>query len=105
MDNTANKTQIKLVQGDTQLQPAQAVTVSQQFISNSSIVAMVGPAGNQEVEAIGNHIKIWVNGKKVVDFVDPKSTYTQGHFAFQQHDPGSKVDIKDIEVMELPESK
>ena len=52
-DNLANKTKIKLVQGDTQLQPAQATTVTQQFISNSSILAMVGPAGSQEVIAIG----------------------------------------------------
>src|ERR1700748_3465766 len=52
-DNLANKTKIKLVQGDTQLQPAQATTVTQQFISNSSIVAVVGPAGTQEVEAVG----------------------------------------------------
>jgi len=52
-DNAANKTKITLVQGDTQLQPAQATTVTQQFISNSSIVAVVGPAGSQEVEAVG----------------------------------------------------
>jgi branched-chain amino acid transport system substrate-binding protein len=53
MDNAANKTKITLVQGDTQLQPAQATTVTQQFISNSSIVGVVGPAGSQEVEAVG----------------------------------------------------
>src|SRR6266513_6123887 len=53
MDNAANKTKITLVQGDTQLQPAQATTVTQQFISNSSIVAVAGPAGSQEVIAIG----------------------------------------------------
>ena len=53
MDNAANKTKITLVQGDTQLQPAQATTVTQQFISNSSILAVVGPAGSQEVEAVG----------------------------------------------------
>jgi branched-chain amino acid transport system substrate-binding protein len=52
-DNAANHTNITLVQGDTQLQPAQATTVSQQFISNSKIVAVVGPAGSQEVEAVG----------------------------------------------------
>ena len=52
-DNTANNTKITLVQGDTQLQPAQATTVTQQFISNSSIVAVVGPAGSQEVVAVG----------------------------------------------------
>ena len=53
MDNAANNTKITLVQGDTQLQPAQATTVTQQFISNSAIVAVAGPAGSQEVEAIG----------------------------------------------------
>jgi branched-chain amino acid transport system substrate-binding protein len=52
-DNTANKTKISLVQGDTQLNPAQATTVTQQFTSNTKIVAVVGPAGSQEVEAIG----------------------------------------------------
>ena len=53
MDNAANKTKISLVQGDTQLQPAQATTVTQQFVSNSKILAVVGPAGSQEVIAIG----------------------------------------------------
>lgn len=53
MDNAANATSISIVQGDTQLQPAQATTVTQQFISNSKIVAVAGPAGSQEVEAVG----------------------------------------------------
>jgi branched-chain amino acid transport system substrate-binding protein len=53
MDNKANGTKISLVQGDTQLNPAQATTVTQQFTSNSAIVAVVGPAGSQEVEAVG----------------------------------------------------
>jgi branched-chain amino acid transport system substrate-binding protein len=53
MDNKANGTQISIVQGDTQLQPAQATTVTQQFVSNSKILAVVGPAGSQEVEAVG----------------------------------------------------
>ena len=52
-DNKANGTNITLVQGDTQLMPAQATTVSQQFISNNKIVGVVGPAGSQEVEAVG----------------------------------------------------
>ena len=53
LDNKANKTKISLVQGDTQLQPSQATTVTQQFTSNSKMVAVVGPAGSQEVEAVG----------------------------------------------------
>jgi branched-chain amino acid transport system substrate-binding protein len=52
-DNAANKTKISLVQGDTQLTPSVATTVTQQFASNSKIVAVVGPAGSQEVEAVG----------------------------------------------------
>jgi branched-chain amino acid transport system substrate-binding protein len=53
MDNQANGTNITLIQGDTQLMPAQATTVTQQFVSNSKIVGVVGPAGSQEVEAVG----------------------------------------------------
>lgn len=52
-DNAANGTHITLDQGDTQLKPAQAVTVTQQFISNPKVVAVVGPAGSQEVSAVG----------------------------------------------------
>ncbi len=52
-DNKANGTNITLVQGDTQLMPAQATTVTQQFTSNSKIVGVVGPAGSQEVQAVG----------------------------------------------------
>jgi hypothetical protein len=56
----------------------------------------------QEVEVVGNHIVIKVNDKTVVDFVDDKNTHSSGHFAFQQHDPGSKVQVRKIEVLELP---
>ena len=56
----------------------------------------------QEVTAIGNHIVIKVNGKVTVDFRDPNNTFTQGHFAFQHHDPTCKVGIKSAEVKELP---
>jgi branched-chain amino acid transport system substrate-binding protein len=52
-DNLANKTRISIVQGDTQLNPAIATTVTQQFTSNPNIVAVVGPAGSQEVAAVG----------------------------------------------------
>ncbi len=53
MDNAANHTNIQIVQGDTQLMPAQATTVTQQFTANSKMVALVGPAGSQEVQAVG----------------------------------------------------
>jgi branched-chain amino acid transport system substrate-binding protein len=53
MDNKANHTKITLVHGDIQLSPAQATTVTQQFISNPRMVAVVGGGGSQQVEAIG----------------------------------------------------
>jgi len=59
----------------------------------------------QEVIADGNHIIIKVNGKTTVDFKDEKNTFTKGHFAIQQHDPGSTVHVRKIEVKELPATK
>jgi 3-keto-disaccharide hydrolase len=55
----------------------------------------------QQVTAKGNHITIKVNGKVTVDFTDPESTYTKGHFALQGHDPGTVVKFKSIEIREL----
>jgi serine/threonine protein kinase len=57
----------------------------------------------QEVEAVGNHIVIKVNGKTTVDYVDPKNSFTEGHFAFQHHDPTCEVQIRKVEVKELDE--
>jgi branched-chain amino acid transport system substrate-binding protein len=51
--NEDNGTSFELVEGDTQLDPAQASTVAQRFVSDDSILAVVGPAGSQEVEAVG----------------------------------------------------
>ncbi len=59
----------------------------------------------QEVTMIGNHIIIKVNGKTTVDWKDPNNTYTKGHFALQQHDPGTVVQFRKIEVKELPAGK
>jgi hypothetical protein len=55
----------------------------------------------QEVEVVGDHIVIKVNGKTTVDYKDPKNTYSEGHFAFQHHDPTCMVAIRKIEVKEL----
>ncbi len=56
-NKTHKSVQLKLVQGDTQLDPAKASTVAQQFASNSSIVAVIGPAGSQEVIATAPILK------------------------------------------------
>jgi serine/threonine protein kinase len=59
----------------------------------------------QEAIADGNHIIIKVNGKTTVDWRDPANTYTSGHFALQQHDPGTVVKFRKVEVKELPPTK
>lgn len=46
------KGRIKLEQGDTQLDPAQAATVGTKFHADQNILAVVGPAGSQEVLAV-----------------------------------------------------
>jgi len=51
--NEENGTDFTLVEGDTQLDPAQASTVGTRFASDDDILAVVGPAGSQEVEAVG----------------------------------------------------
>lgn len=61
----------KLVEGDTQLDPAQASTVGQKFASDSTIPAVVGPAGSQEVQAVGPIFK-----RTDLAYVSPSSTRT-----------------------------
>jgi hypothetical protein len=48
------------------------------------------------------HIKVTVNGKLLYQFLDHGNSWKEGYFAFQQHDPGSRVEIRKVEVMELP---
>ena len=46
-------------------------------------------------------IKVAINGNELYEYMDFDKTYGEGHFAFQQHDPGSKVSIRKIEVKRL----
>ena len=46
-------------------------------------------------------IKITVDGNELYEYLDFDKTFKDGHFAFQQHDPGSKVSIRKVEVMPL----
>ena len=47
--NAAHKSKIAIVQGDTQLDPALSKTVSQQFVANRHIYAVIGPSTSQGV--------------------------------------------------------
>jgi branched-chain amino acid transport system substrate-binding protein len=51
-DNTTLKTNVTLAQDDTQLTPSIATTKTQSIVATPA-VATVGPAGSQEVEAVG----------------------------------------------------
>jgi hypothetical protein len=46
-------------------------------------------------------IKVTVDGNELYEHLDFDKTFKQGHFAFQQHDPGSKVSIRKVDVMPL----
>lgn len=46
-------------------------------------------------------IKLTVDGNELYEYMDFEKTYGPGHFAFQQHDPGSTVAIRKVEVLPL----
>jgi hypothetical protein len=46
-------------------------------------------------------IRVIVNGDELYEYLDFSKAFTEGHFAFQQHDPGSVVNIRKVEVMPL----
>lgn len=60
----------------------------------------------------GKRIRIWINGKATTDFTEPEGwkppagmagrRLGAGTFALQAHDPGCKIDYKDIRVARLP---
>jgi branched-chain amino acid transport system substrate-binding protein len=69
--NEENDTSFEVVEGDTQLDPAQASTVAQRFVSDDAILAVVGPAGSQEIEAVGPLFT-----RSDLGFVSPSATQT-----------------------------
>ena len=50
-------------------------------------------------------VTVKVDGKVLYTTNDFARTWKTGHFAFQQHDPGSVVMIRKVEVMELPAAR
>ena len=46
-------------------------------------------------------IKVIVDGKELYEYLDFNKSWGEGHFGFQQHDPGSKVSIRKVEVLPL----
>jgi branched-chain amino acid transport system substrate-binding protein len=67
-DNAADQTNVTLNQDDTQLMPALAVSKTNAIIA-SPAVAVIGPAGSQEVEAVGP-----LFGKAGIAFISGSAT-------------------------------
>jgi len=56
----------------------------------------------QHIIVEGNHIQIFINDKKTVDFTDEHNTFTDGYLALQQHNAGSVVEFKNLMMRHLP---
>ena len=69
--NEDNGTDYKLEEVDTQLDPAQASTGAQRIVSNDDILAVMGPAGSQEVSAVGP-----IFTRENITFISPSATQT-----------------------------
>jgi branched-chain amino acid transport system substrate-binding protein len=67
-DNAANHTNVTMAQDDTQLTPSIAVSKAQSIVATNA-VAVIGPAGSQEVEAVGP-----IFGKAGIPFVSGSAT-------------------------------
>jgi len=46
-------------------------------------------------------IKVSIDGNELYEYLDFALTHKTGHFAFQQHDPGSRVNIRKVQVLPL----
>lgn len=46
-------------------------------------------------------IKVKVDDNELYEYLDFAQQFKEGYFAFQQHDPGSKVSIRKVEVKQL----
>jgi branched-chain amino acid transport system substrate-binding protein len=76
--NAANGTHFIIKQGDTQLNPKLALTVGTKFTSDASLLATLGPAGSQEVIAVGPLFKR--KGLAYVSSSATNATLTTGQF-------------------------
>ncbi|HSM45534.1 MAG TPA: ABC transporter substrate-binding protein, partial [Acidimicrobiia bacterium] len=62
---------LQMVEGDNQFDTAQSATLAQQFLDNADMVAAVGPAGSDQVDAAG---AVYEAGDPNFTFISPSST-------------------------------
>jgi hypothetical protein len=51
------------------------------------------------MKAVGGHIQFWINDKPVMTYDDTE--YKTGHFAIQGHNPGMKIEAKELFYINL----
>ena len=51
------------------------------------------------IRIVGTHIQFWINDKPVMKYDDAE--YKNGHFAIQGHNPGMKVEAKELYYLDL----
>jgi hypothetical protein len=51
------------------------------------------------IRAVGEHIQFWINDKLVMTYDDAE--YKTGHFAIQGHNPGMKIEAKELYYLDL----
>lgn len=60
----------------------------------SELLTRDGEWFSYRIKVVGSEIKFWVNGKLVMTYED--NDYKSGHFAIQGHNPGMKIEAKDL---------
>jgi hypothetical protein len=70
------------------------------------IIVLAGHYGRWEMKMtikpilpVRDHIQFWINDKPVMTYDDPE--YKTGHFAIQGHNPGMKVEAKELYYLDL----
>jgi hypothetical protein len=60
----------------------------------SELLTRDGEWFEYHIKAVGEDIQFWINGKLVMTYKD--SEYKTGHFAIQGHNPGMKIEAKEL---------
>lgn len=65
----------------------------------SELLTSDGEWFSYRIKALGSNIQFWVNDKLVMQYDDDE--YTEGHFALQGHNPGMKIEARELYFRKL----
>lgn len=65
----------------------------------SALLTKDGEWFTYRIRAVGGHIEFWINDQPVMAYDDTE--YTSGHFAIQGHNPGMKIEAREMFYREL----